>query len=134
METQNLWPDFPTREIRSPKAILNEQGQYLRERTNNILSASVVSSSVPNPERIQYNFFIVAPLLNGYRYNLLTISYDLVGSYPLYLSWRYEGESKKTIDNEDEFIKELGEIFNDQTTINIVSSLLSQSRSEQTSE
>ncbi|WP_375446293.1 hypothetical protein [uncultured Fibrella sp.] len=131
METQNLWPDFPTQEIKGPKVILTEQAQYLMERTNNVLSAAVIPSSVPNNERILYSLFVIAPLLNGYRYKLLTISFDLAVNYPLDLSWRYPGDMKKILYDEEEFIEELRMIFNDKTTISVVSSLLSQSIAEQ---
>ncbi|MEZ0486833.1 hypothetical protein [Fibrella aquatica] len=130
METQNLWPDFPVQESKGPKTILSEQARYLTEQTNNILSAAVTPSAVPNNERIQYTLFIIAPLLNDYRYKLLTISYDLAVNYPLYITWRYEEDPKKEILSEEEFIKELRMIFNDPTTISVVSSLLAQSRTE----
>ena len=124
METQNLWPDFAIAPAKSPKSILKEQAGYLMAKTNNVLSAEV--ETLQYSDQIIHDFYIVAPAINNYRYNLLRVVHK-VFFYPLEISGH--GDSCEARD-EKEFISELSNMFNHPETKKIISSLLSQSLAE----
>ncbi|CAN5500953.1 hypothetical protein BH09BAC4_BH09BAC4_18100 [soil metagenome] len=133
METQSLWPDFAIETTKSPKAILKEQAGYLMAKTNNVLSAEV--DTVQERGSIVHQFYVVAPAMNNYRYKILSVTHGVI-YYPLTIEWDdnespWEGVTtgKKTQD-QDEFIKALTQIFNDPSTVRVISSLLSQSLAE----
>lgn len=122
METQNLWPDFAIDPIKSPKAILKEQAGYLMSKTNNVLSAEVETGKNKHGS-ILHDFFIVAPAISNYRYKVLTVMHNVL-YYPVTIFWN---EIDFVVRDEDEFLRYLRHIFNDPDTIQVVSSLLSQS-------
>ncbi|MFD2571129.1 hypothetical protein ACFSUS_10820 [Spirosoma soli] len=127
METQNLWPDFAIETTKSPKAILKEQAGYLMAKTNNLLSADVQTGQ-NNQDSIVHDFYIVAPALNNYRFRVLTIVHEAI-YYPLTVFWdKYNVDF--TAENQEEFIELLRKIFKDPSTIQVISSLLSQSLAE----
>ena len=125
METQNLWPDFPVEAAKSPKAILREQAGYLMAKTNNILSAEIETLQSLK-QLITHNFYVVAPAINNYRYQLLSVAHS-VFFYPLTIAangYVYE------IENQEDFINKLSEVFNQPDTVQVISSLLAQSLAE----
>jgi hypothetical protein len=129
MEAQSLWPILTVKKTRSPKSILKEQAGYLMANTGNILSAEVRTQQ--NRGTIQHTFYIVAPALQNYRYELLSVIQDVL-YYPLKITHRgyYFPLEDKKVETEAEFIERIREIFNDQETIDIISSLYSQSLEE----
>lgn len=137
METQNLWPDFPTEEIKGPKAILKEQAIYLSAKTNKILSADVVTTQYK--DSMIHSFYVVAPALGNYRYKLFSLEHGAL-YYPSHLTWSRVGVEPgelgedfipREINNEEELVKYLQAVFYDSSTKKIISSLLSQSLAEQ---
>ncbi|AUD04702.1 hypothetical protein [Spirosoma pollinicola] len=129
METKNLWPDFPVEVTKSPRAILKEQAGYLMAKTNNVLSADV--ETVQGNGQIIHQFFVVAPALNNYRYRIFTVSHEVL-FYPLVVTWNevQGGLSEIKIENQQEFLSILSQIFKDTSTTRVISSLLSQSLAE----
>ncbi len=137
METQNLWPDFPTEEIKGPKAILNEQARYLAEKTKTILLGDVVTTHRSGV--FNHSFYIVAPTLDGYRYKLFSVEHGAT-YYPLSVNWDEEEKEENAFSRNSQYfpdvfdeqtlIKYLSEILSDKRTMKIVSSLLSQSIAE----
>jgi hypothetical protein len=134
METQNLWPDFLTEDTKTPRAILQEQAAYLAKRTNNALLGEVWQLKNSQNENLVYSFNIVAPALQNYRYQLLTVSYTMPG-YPVSLgiSWIDEEDSYligyyEDIQNEEVFIKSIEEVFKNHKTQKVISALLAESR------
>lgn len=127
METQNLWPDFAVETTKSPKAILKEQAGYLMAKTSNVLSADVETQLYKG--EIIHNFYVVAPAMNNYRYEIFSIKHRPVGYYPLTMNWGEElpWESIPEARNEEEFIDLLRVTFNKPETTRVISSLLSQS-------
>jgi len=117
----NLWPEFTAEKISSPKALMQEQALFLGERTKNILRAEISSDS-PNPGIIRHFFEIVAPSLK-FRHSLFYIEHRMI-YYPFSLKWR---SGNYSIPDERAFITKMKDIFNDTTTIKIITSLLSQS-------
>ncbi|GAB3963888.1 hypothetical protein GCM10028806_00560 [Spirosoma terrae] len=133
MEMQNLWPDFAIEKTKSPKAILKEQAGYLMEKTNNVLSAEIETSQ--SDGKIIHRFYIVAPAMDNYRYQIFTVTHGVI-YYPVAVEWESPTshwpivEIEQTAQNEEEFIRILKEVFNNGETIRIISSLLSQSLAE----
>lgn len=131
METQSLWPDFKIETVRSPKTILKEQAGYLAEKTGNILSADVSTNRYKSS--VTHEFFVIAPILNNYRYTLFSVNHPIVGYYPVMFN-TYDitsmKEKKLEARSEEEFIALLSQVFSDPETIKIISSLLSQSVAE----
>jgi hypothetical protein len=135
MATQDLWGDLSLEEnIRTPVTILREQAALLGQKTNNILEGEVsVERAAPKPhEQFLASFFIVAPLLNKYRYQLLSVQYPLVKMYPLVIFDYNSEDSPEKIACEDEasFVQALGRIFIQPEVKKVLSSLISQSRAE----
>ena len=127
---ENLWPEFELEILTlSPKRILLEQASFLMQATKNILEADVTTFSHNNGE-IDHNFFLIAPQLDGYRYNLLFIRQNGLMMYPCTLFFKNQGF---LIETEGILLQELKRIFSEQHTKNIVSSLLAQSKDNKSS-
>lgn len=124
--SENLWPEFePAPKLRSPKDILVEQGVFLSKKTQHMLLGEVKGASTGSEQFLWY-FYIIAPNLNNYRYELLYIIHDMF-FYPLRLS--FDGTSS-TVENEEQFLQHLKQVFNNSKTLKIVSNLMSQSLSK----
>lgn len=135
MATQDLWGDLSFAEnIRTPVTILREQAALLGQKTNNMLEGevSVERSSAKPRDQFLALFFIVAPLLNKYRYHLLSVQYPLTKMYPLIVFDNSSDDSSEKITCADEasFAQALGQIFIQPEVKKILSSLISQSRAE----
>ncbi|WP_462250908.1 hypothetical protein [Ferruginibacter sp.] len=123
-EANDLWPEFGQIEkIRSPKTIMIEQANFLNEKTKNVLSAKVEtsSSSTSSQELIQF-FKIYVPALNNYNFSLFYVRHKVI-FYPLVIG--LDGV-QFPIDDEPQFVEKLIEIFNSTTTLKIIRTLYSQ--------
>jgi hypothetical protein len=134
----DLWAeDISVSTLRPPVVILREQASLLGQKTKNIVTAEVRSST--DKKNITHSFFIVAPALDNYRYGLFSIVHNNIELYPVYLdsdwdmmcelygeNFANQGENIK-IDSEDEFIDILGKILKSKKTKRVVHSLLTQS-------
>jgi len=132
---RNLWPeDIAVNEVVAPVAILKDQASLLGERTKNLVEGRVTQREhhFHEPDFV-YDFYLVAPALNNYRYRLFSISHD-VQFYPLAIE---EGgvsdlngrDSQFQVSNEEEFLEALATMFSSERTKGIISSLIAQSRS-----
>ena len=119
---KDLWPEFKQETKKSPKSILIEQGNYLSEKTGNLINVKVITNKSPKNE-IYNSFDIIVPALDNYRYKLFYISHELF-YYPLKIT--YKGVVL-TVNSEEDFIIQLKKIFNNEDTKNIITTLLSQS-------
>jgi hypothetical protein len=98
---QDLWPDdIAVLDTKPPTTILKEQATLLGEKTKNIITAEVEQIDHMNiflthdengkdmgkdiKIKFGYNFYIVAPALGNYRYELFSLYYD-IEMYPLYI-------------------------------------------------
>ena len=80
----DLWGDLtgePT--VKAPLLILREQAEKLGAKTSNIVEAEVTASPDTNGG-LYIRFMLKAPALNGYKYDLLSISQP-VDLYPVSL-------------------------------------------------
>ena len=78
--TRNLWPVTEIN-VLSPIAILRQQATYLREATQGILEAEVAVLK-GDPWTIT-SFWIVAPALDRYRFELFKIAHNATDPYPV---------------------------------------------------
>jgi len=79
----DLWPkDIDIVNVTPPVAILREQAAVLGNKTKNLVLGEVTPAVGETSEKFLYAFFIVGPVLGGYRYRLLTIRYP-VEMYPV---------------------------------------------------
>ncbi|WMX12770.1 hypothetical protein [Aureispira sp. CCB-E] len=124
-ENKNLWPDFDMNPVVTPKAILLEQGNFLNEKTKNVLHVDVSTVTQTNGDTVLH-FYIVAPNMNNYRYLLLSIMHKIT-LYPLELDFHTPEITYECVDQED-LLSDLKEIFNHESTIKIIHSLLAQSK------
>lgn len=130
---RNLWPeDIAVTDAVAPVSILKEQASLLGERTKNLIEGSVSPSFrdlglILRKDRFSYDFDVVAPALNGYRYRLFNISHG-VEFYPLTIDSAALNSPPFNVNNEEEFLKAIEAIFSSEKTKGIISSLIAQSR------
>ena len=143
---RDLWPeDFGhISELKAPVTILKEQASLLGKKTSNLVEAEVVQYSSPTPGKFDYTFYIVAPVLDNYKYKLFTISHG-IDSYPVTI---YVGEDmqaeidlaeidltepreKLVAESESEFVEVLKKIFSTEKTKRAIGTLLSMASEEE---
>ncbi len=81
--TRNLWPATKIN-VLSPIAILRQQATYLREATQGILEAEV--AVVKGEPWTITSFWIIAPALDRYRFELFKIAHNATDPYPVQIS------------------------------------------------
>jgi len=131
---RDLWPeDIAVNEAVAPVAILKDQASLLGERTKNLVEGRVTQRdrSYSDPD-FTYDFYVVAPALNNYRYRLFSISHG-VEFYPLRIqeSGTFDADGRDfelKVNDEDELLETLAKIFSSQKTKGIISSLIAQSK------
>ncbi|MGH9753323.1 MAG: hypothetical protein ACREA2_11115 [Blastocatellia bacterium] len=131
---RDLWPAISTpTNAGFPVAILREQAALLQNKTRGLVTAEVLSGTgVPltsgelGEQYIFHAFYLVAPLLEHYRYRLFTVEHSkLEQMYPLIIRDSPVGEVK--VDTEERFVEELKKIFTDDKTQKIIQALIAQS-------
>lgn len=120
MTSKNLWPDFPENETQSPKELMQEQADFLAEKTGNKVIAEINIGSTFQT-KISLSFQIIVPNLGNYRYLLFFVVHD-INLYPL--DFNYQETSIK-IDTPDALTQKMKEVFNSTETINQITSLIS---------
>ena len=125
---EDLWPKIEENtEIRPPALILNEQAALLGEKTFNLVLGQV--DRLLQTSEMVYFFYLKAPALQNYSFQLFYIKHNVDQFYPLEITTDIFGERKiYDCDNEDAFIHRIKEIFHADRTKNIISSLITQSK------
>lgn len=143
----DLWPnDLGLVDIKSPLSILKDQASMLGQKTQMIVKAEVGRGNVEyyfrsanikkeDLKKFFYDFYIVAPVLENYRYRLFGIMHD-IDLYPVEFLLDVEIEEEiigEEVDllvahSESHFIDMLGRILNSNKTKKVIRSLLAQSR------
>jgi hypothetical protein len=78
----NLWPEITeVSEVTPPVTILDQQALMLGNMTKNILLAEVKTEERESHE-FSYGLYIIAPVLDNYRYRLLTVWHN-IDLYPV---------------------------------------------------
>ena len=137
----DLWPDgiSSRTSLKTPVAILGEQGTLLGKKTNNLVEGMIVRvRETTFGGDFGYTFYLSAPALSGYRYQLLEISYP-VGLYPLIITISDESVVSEipeemqetrgifTANSEDNFIDILRKIFATKKVKQVIDAIIAQS-------
>lgn len=140
---ESLWPDDVDIGCKSSSAItiLREQAIMLGNATNNILKGEVRGKKESPSGKMIFDFYILAPLLQNYRYKLLQLQIDMVNLYPVELYVNEEisrelgfeveenrGKSPILIYDENQLKAELQRIFATRITRNVLRNLIDSSR------
>ena len=160
IDMTNLWPAEITEvsEVTPPVVILEQQASMLGSMTKNIILAEVKTEESYNYE-FSYSLNIVAPVLDNYRYRLLTIWHN-IDLYPVIVrvgediyneiykdfedktvfspwatqEWELGGQEQEPdsfrADSKKEFLDILKAIFSSSKAKRIISALLAQSNPE----
>jgi hypothetical protein len=121
--TGNLWPDdIADTAFVTPVSILKEQAAALGEKTGQLVVGEVLSSS--SGDTFYHRFVISAPALGNYNFELFSLQHG-ISFYPMQAGWRGTGYS---FSSEQQFIDWLKMVFRDQSTKNVIQSILAQLR------
>jgi hypothetical protein len=124
----SLWPeDIAVTDAIAPATILKEQASLLGQRTQNLVEARVSAERsflVDFP--FCYNFALVAPALDNYRYDLFKIQHGL-DFYPVKIDFEDSGYPR-IVGDEEQLMQQLKVIFSSHRTKGIISSLIAQSK------
>ncbi len=122
----DLWPDIEQTQVIPPVAVLKEQASALGRKTNQLLQGRVETRS-DYSRQFLHTFYIVAPTLGDYTYELFWIKHG-VDQYPV-VAPTYSGEPgppEVRIETEGELIDYIRGVLNSANTKKVVSSLLAQ--------
>ena len=128
---ENFWPTIDTKQTDTPLALMKIQGEFLEKHTSGILTYKVVKQPFKHEffksgEGIRFEFYIVAPHMDNYKFMLFSVVHDLVFTYPTTIDY-YNEEDTIEVNSREEFEETLKNILSQQSTKNILESLLSQS-------
>jgi len=132
----DLWPDIEQSKVVPPVAILREQAAALGNKTGHLLEGRVITRTDEDGNYIYHTFYVVAPALDNYSYNLFSIShgaepYPVTVPHPRRMdSGRHPYPRSLEINSEKELLDYLREVLNSEKTKRIVGSLLAQVKSE----
>ncbi len=145
--SENLWKKINNLEakaasLKTPHTILKEQAKYLGEATRRVLEGFVLpvgareikinknqmGTGIITPQSDSYEFgsefWIIAPFYNDYRHHLLSVYYN-IDCFPCLIDFN---DTKIIVNNEDEFMTKLLDIFALDETESILTFLLTQSQ------
>ena|ERR1019366_1094536 len=124
--TTDFWPDdIGQSDLKTPVALLREQATALGEKTKNVVTAEVASSS--DGGWIVHDLYIVAPAIN-YRYQLLTIRHPLL-LYPM-LAKEPSSVAWIKLESEDDFIQWLKTTLTSDRTKKAIQAMIAQSQGQ----
>ena len=128
MSTESLWGNLDDlKKIKTPTAILREQGELLTASTNGVLEGRVSLGKHRYSGGFIVTLNIVAPTLNEYSREVLRVTHPLT-FYPMTVDSDFTDHTIEC-DKEDDFINELGTILSSEEVRNIIQSLIAQSAS-----
>lgn len=129
---KDLWPDFTPAEGEVPPiTILKEQASVLGVKLKNLIEADVETSTKDYQRFLRHTLFLVAPVLNFYRYKLLDVEHLATQMYPVTIRVSLDDQtnsmSEKQAQDEEEFKAVLKEVFASAQTRTVIENLLAQS-------
>jgi hypothetical protein len=121
----DLWPKakFET-DIVTPVSILRRQAALLGEKTQQLVSAEVSTST--NGSQMTHSFRLAVPALDNYKYELFSVThsvddvYSLVGYFP--------DLPPRRIRDEASFVQWLKEVLSSESTIRKIDSLMAHAK------
>lgn len=125
--------NFEKLDTMPPVAILRQLAYELGRKTRNVVEGdvrTVIAGNEGYRYLVHHIFELVAPALDGIRYELFRIEQDVVSPYPIEL--RLNRDDKQiskvhSIKNESELIATLEQVFSSDQTKKIIASLITQS-------
>ena len=128
----DLWPDFaPAEGELPPITILKEQAALLGLKLRNLIEADVETGTTDYQRYLRHTLFLIAPVLNFYRYKLLDVEHLATQMYPATIKVSLDDtantHSEIKAENEDEFKTALKDVFASAQTKNVIENLLAQS-------
>jgi hypothetical protein len=132
LRMNDLWPDFaPAEGEVPPVTILKEQAAVLGLKLKNLIEADVETGTTDYQRYLRHTLFLVAPVLNFYRYRLLSVEHAATQMYPatIYVLSDDPATLPAPIkaETEDEFKAELKKVFSGAHTKKVIENLLAQS-------
>lgn len=128
MSAKSLWgglEDIDT--VRTPSMILQEQAGLLGELTNEVLEGQVGRDNIQDDNRIAVSLYVVAPAIQRYRVQILSLNYSYATVYPVGVSDSIQGRLRQAR-TEDELLSILKEILSSSYVKNVIATLISESR------
>jgi hypothetical protein len=128
----DLWPDFAPAEGEVPPiTILKEQASLLGLKLRNLIEADVETGTTDYQRFLRHTLFLIAPVLNFYRYKLLDVEHLATQMYPVTIKVSLDdaANTHKEIkaENESKFKDALKEVFASAQTKRVIENLLAQS-------
>jgi CRISPR/Cas system-associated protein Csx1 len=133
---KNLWPEeFKPKEIKSVKAIIDEQSKLLPKITGDLVYANVKKMGLSEAFKgehvndFSYSFYLVAKFLEGYSFKILDFSHPIT-IYPVKVTLdeliadEIQCDREFDINNENEFISILGKVVNSDRIKDVVGSII----------
>ena len=132
LRMNDLWPDFAPAEGEVPPiTILKEQASLLGLKLKNLIEADVETGTTDYQRYLRHTLFLVAPVLNFYRYKLLDVEHPATQMYPATIKVSLDDPASTTseikAENEDEFKAALKNVFASAQTKRVIENLLAQS-------
>lgn len=128
----DLWPDFaPAEGELPPITILKQQASALGLKLRNLIEADVETGTTDYQRYLRHTLFLVAPVLNFYRYKLLDVEHPATEMYPVTIKVFLDDPANSGPDikaeNEVEFKDALRDVFARAQTKRVIENLLAQS-------
>lgn len=121
-DEEDFWPAIEeTTDVNAPIVLLRKQANILYEKTNYTLQGEVTTEPGSSGSFV-HSFNIVVPALNGYRYELFTITHG-IEPYPV---WTTENHLRKELASEQEFTAWLKSALSSEKTKRVLTTLLQQ--------
>lgn len=139
LRMNDLWPDFAPAEGEVPPiTILKEQAALLGLKLKNLIEADVETGTTDYQRFLRHSLFLVAPVLNYYRYRLLSVEHAATQMYPATIKLSMadpasddpaspELSAEIKVANEGEFKDALKGVFARADTRRVIENLLAQS-------
>jgi len=120
---KNLWPDFDVEKaLPSPKAIIEEQGLGLKEKTNGLVQFYTMPPSMKDKGSLTFTFNLYTPALR-YQFPFLRATFAIDKPYPVTIVADKVGEAVAS--DKDELIAILTKIFSAPSTVETIQTLMS---------
>jgi hypothetical protein len=120
----DLWPKAKFESnIVTPLSIMRRQASLLGEKTQQLVTAEVVTST--NGNLAAHAFRLVVPAMDNYKYQLFNITHRVEQLYPLEA---YFDSSNPTIRDQSAFVEWLKGVLSSESTLKKIDSLIAQAK------
>ena len=119
---KSLWPDFDIGQVlSSPKTVIEQAGDGLREKTGGLLEFFRVNLLIQQ-NIVEATYTLFSPKLR-YHYPFLRAQFPVVSGYPVTVT--ADKMTDVVAKDETELIASLAKIFNAPTTVDTIQRLMS---------